>query len=79
MEVSVQLINWRVVEKSGTKRIAGEYKLMAGATEVATSSFNDDSYKATTVIFPTTLMVEAEALELKIREALNAHFGVGKE
>lgn len=78
MKVKVVTTKWALEEVDGVKKITGEYKLMCGGTEVATQSFNS-GYSATTLIFPTELVLAIEKIGLQIEAAISENFTGGEQ
>jgi hypothetical protein len=78
MHVTLNMKEWKVVEKDGAKVIAGEFEVKAGATVVSKTEFND-GYNAIKVAFPTDLTLEAEKLGEKIAAHITKHFTGKKE
>jgi hypothetical protein len=82
MGLKVDVKSWRVEvsedEKTkGEKRIAGTYRVMSGATEVAKQSFNG-GYGSVSVPMPPELLAKAMALDEEIRAAVANHYGIGE-
>ena len=77
MKVQVTTESWSLKEVEGVKKIVGNYKIMCGATEIAKQDFND-GYGATTLIFPTELVLECEQLGRKIEAAIAKNFTGGE-
>jgi len=73
MNVQVSLSEWKFKEVDGVRKIVGSYKLKVGGQEIANQDFND-GYGNSTIIFPTILMVEVEALNDKIEKAIIENF-----
>lgn len=74
MELTIIVKEWKVkVKEDKSKTIAGEYAVMCGPNEVATSCFND-GYNNTDIQMPANLLVEMEALDAKIRQVIAENF-----
>ena len=77
MDFSIELKKWSIILDEGQRKIAGEFVVMAGATEVAQKNFNE-GWNCAKVVFPTELMVKAEALTAEIKAHITKTF-TGKE
>lgn len=77
MDVQIFVKEWKYKEVEDVRKIVGTYALKAGKTELADQQFND-GYGATTIIFPTELMVEVENLTKRIESAIIKNL-TGKE
>ena len=74
METNIVTKDWKVITKSDkTKTIAGNYDVKVGGAVLATTAFNE-GYGCTDISIPAELMVEAELLDAKIRQAIINNF-----
>ena len=77
MGLSIELKSWNVrTSDKGEKNISGSYQVMSGAIAVAKQPFNDETYGSVAVPMPPELLVEALALDTKIKEAISKHYGM---
>ena len=75
MNVNIDLKEWKLREVDDVKKIAGEFVIKAGATEIATQSFNGDSYSNTvTIPFSTQLTLDIEKITARIVEEIRCNF-----
>lgn len=78
MELEILIKEWRIKTKEDKSRtVAGTYAVMCNANEVATSTFND-GYNSTDIQISAELLVEAESLDEKIKNAITKNFMGGK-
>lgn len=79
MDIKIVMKDWRYKEDDETKegKICGQYVVRAGATDIATQSFND-GYGATAVPFSAELKVAVSQLTKSIVAEIQKHF-TGKE
>ena len=81
MQIRIIMKKWAVEEvgSEGNKerKIVGTFKVMAGATEVATQDFNNQ-YNDKKIQFSPEILVEAEALTKRIEAEIYAKFTGGE-
>ena len=73
-EMRIEAKEWKMTtDDKGVKKIAGEYTVKCGATEVAKEDFNQ-GYSGTTINFPTALLAKIEAIDAEVRQAVVDNF-----
>ena len=81
MQIVIKLEDWAIkaIEKDGVKepKITGNFRVMAGAIEVAKQSFNEQ-YGNKKIVFSSALMAEAEALTEKVAAEITKQFTGGE-
>ena len=74
MEIDICVSSWKVIiSDNKQKTIGGKYQVKMGSHVVSETSFND-GYGSTEIVIPAELMVEAEKLDSKIKEAIVKNF-----
>jgi len=74
MEIDICVSSWKVIiGDNKQKTIGGKYQVKMGSHVVSETSFND-GYSSTKIVIPAELMVEAEKLDSKIKEAIVKNF-----
>ena len=74
MEMNIYVSEWKlVVTEKNHKTIGGKYQVKMGKAVVSESKFND-GYNSTDINVPPELLVEAEKLDCKIKEAITQNF-----
>jgi hypothetical protein len=73
MEVTINVTDWGIVEKNKQKTIGGSYEVKAGAVVVSKTDFNK-GYSGTEIQIPASIMIEVEAIDDKVRQAIIDNF-----
>ena len=74
MEMEIYIKEWKMTTgDKKQKTIGGTYQVRMGNQVVSESSFND-GYNTTEIGIPAEVLVEAEKLDEKIREAIIKNF-----
>ena len=74
MNMEIHVSTWKVLTGDKKQRtIGGIYQVKLAGKVVSESTFND-GYNTTDITIPAELMVEAEALDVKIKEAIVKNF-----
>ena len=74
METKIVIKNWSVrMKEDKSKTISGEYSVLCGAIEMATSKFNEE-YGSVDIKIPAEILSEVEAIDEKIRTAIVNNF-----
>lgn len=74
MEMNIAVESWKVITTDKKqKNIAGKYQIKLGSRVISESEFND-GYNSTDINIPAELLVEAEKLDSKIRQAIIDNF-----
>ena len=74
MEMEICVSQWKIkIDDKKQKTIAGKYQVKLGTSVISESEFND-GYNSTNIVIPPEIMVEAEKLDGKIKEAIIKNF-----
>jgi len=74
MEMEICVSEWKIkIDDKKQKTIAGKYQVKLGPAVISESDFND-GYNSTDIAIPSEIMVEAEGLDNKIKEAIIKNF-----
>jgi len=74
MEMEICISQWKIkIDDKKQKTIAGKYQVKLGTSVISESEFND-GYNSTNIVIPPEIMVEAEKLDGKIKEAIIKNF-----
>jgi len=74
MEMEICVSQWKIkIDDKKQKTIAGKYQVKLGTSVISESEFND-GYNSTNIVIPPEIMIEAEKLDGKIKEAIIKNF-----
>jgi len=74
MEMEICVSQWKIkIDDKKQKTIAGKYQVKLGTSVISESEFND-GYNSTNIVIPPEIMVKAEKLDGKIKEAIIKNF-----
>ena len=74
MEMDIVVSSWKMlIGDNKQKTIGGKYQVKMGGNVISESTFND-GYNSTDITIPAEILVEAEALDKKIKEAIIKNF-----
>jgi hypothetical protein len=74
MSMEIVVKEWKMlIDDKKQKTIGGKYQVKMGNAVVAESEFNN-GYNSTDISIPSEILVEAEKLDGKIREAIIKNF-----
>jgi hypothetical protein len=74
MEMEICVSQWKMrIGDNKQKTIGGSYQVKMGGNVVSESQFND-GYNTTEISIPAEILVEAEKLDTKIKEAIIKNF-----
>ena len=74
MEMEICVSQWKIkIDDKKQKTIAGKYQVKLGTSVISESEFND-GYNSTNIVISPEIMIEAEKLDGKIKEAIIKNF-----
>ena len=74
MDMEICVSEWKIrLDDKKQKTIGGKYQVKLGPAVISESDFNS-GYNSTDIAIPPEIMLEAEALDIKIKEAIIKNF-----